>query len=432
MLKRIKQLSPVRIIALGFALVILLGSLLLMLPCSRKEDVSLKYIDSLYVSTSAVCVTGLITVDPGDTFSVFGQIILAVLIQIGGLGVATCGAAVFLAIGKKFDLKSRNILKEAYNLDTRKGIIQLLKTILLTTTVIELTGAVLGFFVFIKDYPPLRAIGLSLFHAVSAFNNAGFDILGGFQSMVPYQDHLGMNLLTAALIILGGIGFLVIREVIEKRFCWKKFSLQTKVVLSTTASLLIAGTLLFKLSEDITWLGAFFQSVTARTAGFASYPLGEFTTPGLLVMCVLMVIGASPGSTGGGIKTTTFFVLLQGIKTAATNKEGKAFRYALPKDSFKKASVITLLAVALVGIGTYLMMIMEPDLALRDVLFEMSSAFGTAGLSTGITPSLSVGSKILSIVMMFIGRLGPMTIATLWYFSRGERVRYPEGELTIG
>ncbi|MBR4079629.1 MAG: alanine:cation symporter family protein, partial [Christensenellaceae bacterium] len=205
MLKRIKQLSPVRIIALGFALVILLGSLLLMLPCSRKEDVSLKYIDSLYVSTSAVCVTGLITVDPGDTFSVFGQIILAVLIQIGGLGVATCGAAVFLAIGKKFDLKSRNILKEAYNLDTRKGIVQLLKTILLTTVLIELTGAVLGFFVFIKDYPPLRAIGLSLFHAVSAFNNAGFDILGGFQSMVPYQDHLGMNLLTAALIILGGI-----------------------------------------------------------------------------------------------------------------------------------------------------------------------------------------------------------------------------------
>jgi len=432
MLKKIKRLSPVRIIALSFALVILLGSLLLMLPCSRKEGVSLKYIDSLYVSTSAVCVTGLITVDPGDTFSGFGQFVLALLIQIGGLGVATCGAAVFLAMGKKFDLKSRSILKEAYNLDTRKGIVQLLKAVLLTTLIIELVGAILSFFVFIRDYPLPRAIGLSLFHSVSAFNNSGFDILGGFQSMVPYQDHVGMNLLTAALIILGGIGFLAIREVIEKRFCWRKFSLQTKVVLSTSAVLIVVGMLLFKVSEEITWLGAFFQSVSARTAGFASFPLGEFTTPGLLVMCVLMVIGASPGSTGGGIKTTTLFVLLHGIRTAATNKQGKAFHYALPKDSFKKAAVIVVLAITLIGIGTYLMLIMEPDMALRDALFEMSSAFGTAGLSTGITPGISTGSKVLTIVMMYIGRLGPMTIATLWYFSHGERVRYPEGEIAIG
>ena len=432
MRKIFKRLSPVRIIALGFALVILLGSLLLMMPCSRKEGVSLDYIDSLYVSTSAVCVTGLITVDPGDTFSAFGQGVLAVLIQIGGLGVATCGAGIFIAMGKKLNLKSRGILKEAYNLDTRKGIAELLKFILLTTLIAELVGAVLSFFVFVGDYPLPRAIGLSLFHAISAFNNAGFDIFGGFQSMVLYQDNVSLNLITAALIILGGIGFLVIRECLEKRFCWRKLSLHTRVVVSVTAILIVAGTFLFKLSEEITWLGAFFQSVTARTAGFASYPLGGFTHAGLLVMCVLMVIGASPGSTGGGLKTTTLFALLQGIKTAATNKESRAFHYALPRDSYKKASVITIMAIMLIAVSTYLLALMEPHLALRDILFEMCSAFGTAGLSTGITPSLSVGSKILSIVMMYVGRLGPMTIATLWYFSHGERVRYPEGEIAIG
>ena len=208
--------------------------------------------------------------------------------------------------------------------------------------------------------------------------------------------------------------------------------MHAKVVLSVSAVLIIAGTLLIKLTEDVTWLGAFFHSVSARTAGFSTYPLGSFSNPGLLVLIVLMFIGASPGSTGGGIKTSTFFVLLQGIKSAATNKSEKAFRYAIPREAFRKASVITLLALSVVLVSTFLITILEPQIRLVDALFEMTSAFGTVGLSTGITPDLSVGSKVISIVVMYIGRLGPLTIASLWYFSRGERVSFPEGNIAIG
>ena len=208
--------------------------------------------------------------------------------------------------------------------------------------------------------------------------------------------------------------------------------MHTKVVLAVSGALIAAGTLLLKLTEDVTWLGAFFQSVSARTAGFSTYPLGKFTTPGLLVLIVLMFIGASPGSTGGGIKTSTFFVLLQGIKSAATNKTEKAFHYSVPRAAFKKAAVITLLAVSVVMTGTYFMTVMEPAVSLRDALFEVTSAFGTVGLSTGITPGLGTGSKLLSILIMYIGRIGPLTVASLWYFNRKERISYPEGNISIG
>ena len=216
------------------------------------------------------------------------------------------------------------------------------------------------------------------------------------------------------------------------RLHWKKFSMHTKVVLSTTAVLLIVGTLLLKATEDITWLGAFFHSVSARTAGFSTYALKDFSTSGLLVLIMLMFIGASPGSTGGGIKTTTFFSLIQGIKSAATNRSEKAFRYALPRDAFRKAAVITLLALGVVVTGTYLMTVFEPHLDLRDIVFEIVSAFGTVGLSTGITPDLTVASKLLSILIMYIGRLGPLTIASLWYFTYGERTQFAEGNIAIG
>lgn len=186
------------------------------------------------------------------------------------------------------------------------------------------------------------------------------------------------------------------------------------------------------MTENGTWLGAFFHSVSSRTAGFSTYPLGTFSTAGLLVLTVLMFIGASPGSTGGGIKTSTFFVLIQGIKSAATNKSEKAFHNAIPKDSFRKASVITLLAVAVVSVGTWLMVVLEPDVSLTDALFEITSAFGTVGLSTEITTGLGVGAKLLSILIMYIGRLGPLTVASLWYFNRGERISFPEGNISIG
>lgn len=432
MIKLIKKQSPCRIIALGFALIILLGSFLLSMPFSIQDGIRVRYIDALYTSTSAVCVTGLIAVDAGDTFTPLGQFFLAVLIQVGGLGVTAVGAGIILAIGKKVNLKGRNIIREAMNLGSGKGTVRFIKSVFMTTLAFELTGAVLSFAVFIRDYPPLRAAGLSLFHSVAAFNNSGFDILGGLQNLIPYQDDIILNFVTCGLIFFGGIGFLVIREIIGKRFRWSKFSMHTKAVITVSIFLIAAGTLLIKLTEEVTWLGAFFQSVSARTAGFSTYPLGKFSNAGLLILTVLMFIGASPGSTGGGIKTSTLFVLIQGIKSAATNKSEKGFRYAVPADAFRKAAVITLIALSVVITGTYLMVIMEPSISLMDALFEITSAFGTVGLSTGITTGLCDGSKLLSIIIMYIGRLGPLTIASLWYFAKGERASYPDGNIAIG
>ncbi len=428
----LRRQPPGRLIALGFASVILLGSVLLIMPFSVQEGVEVRYIDTLYTSTSAVCVTGLIAIDAGDTFTPLGQAILAGLIQVGGLGVTSVGAGIIIAMGKRIDLKGRTLIREASNVDSSSGLVRLVKAILLTTLIFELAGAALSFLVFVQDYPPVRALGISLFHSIAAFNNSGFDILGNFQNLIPYRDDLLLNLVTCGLIFFGGIGFLVIREVWQKRFCWRKLSMHSRVVISVSVVLIVVGALLIKLTEDVTWLGAFFHSVSARTAGFSTYPLGEFNDTGLLVLAVLMFIGASPGSTGGGIKTSTFFALIQGIKSAATNKSEKAFRFAVPRDAFRKASVITLLALCVVIVGTYLMLIFDPQVTSMQALFEVVSAFGTVGLSTGITAGLSDASKLLSILIMYIGRLGPLTIASMWYFSHGERTRFPDGNLAIG
>ena len=432
MVRFFRKQSPARIIAFGFITVIFLGSLLLMLPCSVQDGVELNYIDSLYTSTSAVCVTGLIAVDAGDTFTPLGQFFLAMLIQVGGLGVTTIGVGIIIAMRKRVDLKSRNIIKEAENLESGRGIVSFVKSIFITTLVFELLGAVLSFLVFSQDYSFLKAIGISLFHSIAAFNNSGFDILGGFQNLIPYQENVLINLTTCGLIFFGGIGFLVIREIYVKKFNWKKFSMHTKSVLLVSVVLIVVGTILLKLTEEITLLGAFFHSVSARTAGFSSYPLKNFSNAGLLIITVLMFIGASPGSTGGGIKTSTFLVLLQGIKASVTNKSEKAFHYAIPKNAFHKASIIVFMALTVVVTGTFLMLIMEPQITFIDALFEVTSAFGTVGLSTGITPNLSVGSKLVSILIMYIGRLGPLTVATIWCSSKGERISLPEGNIAIG
>ncbi len=438
MFKFFKKQPPGRIIALGFAAVILIGSLLLMLPCSVREGESVRYVDALYTSTSAVCVTGLLAVDTGTVFTPIGQFFIAALIQIGGLGVTSVGAGIIIAMGKKMNLKGRNLVIEGSNLDTGREVIRFVKSVFLMTLTFELLGAALSFIVFVKDFPPLTALGYSLFHSVAAFNNSGFDNLGlsgeayNNINLIPYQDNVLLNLVTCGLIFFGGIGFLVIKEVIDKRLCWKKLSMHTRVVLSVSGVLILVGTLLLKLTENITWLGALFHSVSARTAGFSTYPLAEFSNAGLLVLSVLMFIGASPGSTGGGIKTSSFFVLLQGIKSAATNRSEKAFKYSIPSDAFRKAAVITLLALGVVMSGTFIMCALEPELRFVDVLFEMTSAFGTVGLSTGITSSLSDASKLLTVLIMYIGRLGPLTVASLWYFNKGERTEYPEGNIAIG
>lgn len=430
----LKKQSPVRIIALGFASLIFIGSLILILPISVRDGVTLSYMDALYTSTSAVCVTGLVTVDAYDTFTPFGQIILGLLMQIGGLGVTAVSAGFIMLVGKKMDLKGRNVVREAMNLDSGKGVVRFIRNVFFTTVVIELVGAIFSFFVFVKKYSVPRAIGISLFHSVAAFNNSGFDILGGMQSLSSYKDHVFLNIVTSVLIFLGGIGFLVIREVVLKRFRWKKLSMHARVVLSVSAVLLVLGTLLIKISEgeNITWLGAFFSSGTARTAGFSTFSFGNFSNAGLIIMMALMLVGASPGSTGGGIKTSTLFVILQGIKSAATNRSEKAFHYSIPREAFKKAAVILILAVSIVIASSFIVALLEPELSLRDIFFEMTSAFATVGLSTGITPTLSLGAKIVSCVVMYVGRLGPLTIASVWYFSRGERVSFPEGNIAIG
>ena len=428
----LKRQPPGRLIALGFVAVILLGSVLLILPFSVREGVEVRYIDTLYTATSAVCVTGLIAVDAGDTFTPVGQAILAGLIQVGGLGVTSVGAGIIIAMGKRISLKGRTLIREASNVDSASGLVRLVKAILFTTLIFELSGAALSFLVFVQDYPPLRALGISLFHSIAAFNNSGFDILGNFQNLIPYRDNVLLNLVTCALIFFGGIGFLVIRELWQKRFHWKRLSMHSRVVITVSVILIVVGGVLIKMTEDVTWMGAFFHSVSARTAGFSTYPLGEFNDTGLLVLAVLMFIGASPGSTGGGIKTSTFFALIQGIKSAATNKSEKAFRFAVPRDAFRKASVITLLALCVVIVGTYLMLIFDPQVTSMQALFEVVSAFGTVGLSTGITAGLSDASKLLSILIMYIGRLGPLTIASMWYFSHGERTHFPDGNLAIG
>ncbi len=426
------RLSPARVIALGFAATILLGSGLLMLPQSIRPGVTVRYIDALYTSTSAVCVTGLIAIDAGDTFTPLGQFFLALLIQTGGLGVTSVGAGVILAMGGRLGFRGRTLIREGSNLDSGRGVVRFVRSVFLTTLVIELAGAALSFPVFARDYPLPKAIGVSLFHAVAAFNNSGFDILGNFQNLIPYQSDVLLNLVTCALIFLGGIGFLVIEEMRRFGLRWKKYSMHAKVVLTTSAALLFTGALLIKWTEDVSWLGAFFFSVSARTAGFSTYALSGFSTAGLMAIAGLMFIGASPGSTGGGIKTSTFFALLQGVKASALGRSEKAFRYAMPRESFRKAAVITLLGLSVVAGGTYLMSVMEPELALADILFEVVSAFGTVGLSTGITTGLSDAGKLLSIVIMYIGRLGPLTVATLWYFTGAERVRYPDGNIAIG
>ena len=427
-----RRQSSGRLIAIGFALLILLGSVILMLPWCLRNDVSLRYIDALYSSASAVCVTGLTVVDTADTFTPLGQAVVGLLIQAGGLGVATVGAGIMLAMGRRVDLKGRTVLREAMNLSGDGGVVRLLKKVLTITAAFELTGAILSFPIFAQNYPVLKAVEVSLFHSIAAFNNSGFDILGGMRNLIPYQHSLLLNLVTCGLIFFGGIGFPVMSELAEKRFRWKKLSMHTRVVLSVSSILLVAGALLIKLTEDISWLGAVFFSFSARTAGFSTYPLGGFTKSGLFVVMMLMFIGASPGSTGGGIKTTTFFAILQGIKSAATNRSEKAFHYSLPPEAFRKAVIIALMGLGIIGVGTYLLCILEPNIPFLDILFEAVSAFGTVGLSTGITPSLGTASKLLSIMIMYIGRLGPMTIATLWYFNKGEGVRYPQGNISIG
>lgn len=428
----IKRQPPGRLIVVGFALVILLGTGLLLLPISVRDDATVSFIDALFTSTSAVCVTGLIAIDVADHFTVFGQAVVAALIQVGGLGVTSIGVGLILAAGKKVGMRSRVLVKEALNLDGAKGMVRLVKSVLLLTLGFELVGAALSFIVFSQDFPLPKALGVSVFHSIAAFNNSGFDILGGLRNLIPYQSDVLLNLTTCGLIIFGGIGFLVILDVWSKKFRFKKFTFHTKVVVTTTGVLLLLGTLLLKATEDITWLGAFFHSVSARTAGFSTYAIGDFTDAGLFVLTLLMFIGASPGSTGGGIKTTTFFVLMQEVRSLFTKRHIGAFRRSIPMEALAKAFLITMLSLLLVCACTFFLCILEPEYTFLQLLFEEVSAFGTVGLSTGITPALGWVAKLVLIITMFAGRVGTFTLLSIWIERPAPTARYTEESLTIG
>ena len=427
----LKKQPPGRLIAMGFAFVILTGAVVLVLPVSVWPDAEVSFVDALFTSTSAVCVTGLIAIDVADHFTPFGQAVVAVLIQIGGLGVTSVGVGLILAAGKRVSIRGRLLAKEALNVDSFQGIVKLVRAVLFMTLFFETLGAVLSFIVFIQDYPPLRALGISVFHSIAAFNNSGFDILGGLRNLIPYQDNILLNLTTAGLIIFGGIGFLVILDVMkQKRF--KKLTLHSKVVITSSIVLIVVGTLLLKATEDISWLGAFFQSVSARTAGFSTYTIGEFTNAGLFVLCVLMFIGASPGSTGGGIKTSTFFVLVQAARSIFVKRPLSSFRRNISPENLSKAYLVTILSLGVVCIATFLMCILEPDCTFIQLLFEVISAFGTVGLSTGITPGLSVTGKLVIILVMYTGRIGAFTLLSMWIEHPEPNARYTQEAVTIG
>ena len=427
----LKKQPPGRWIAMGFAFVIRTGAVVLVLPVSVWPDAEVSFVDALFTSTSAVCVTGLIAIDVADHFTPFGQAVVAVLIQIGGLGVTSVGVGLILAAGKRVSIRGRLLAKEALNVDSFQGIVKLVRAVLFMTLFFETLGALLSFIVFVQDYPLLHAMGISVFHSIAAFNNSGFDILGGLRNLIPYQDNILLNLTTAGLIIFGGIGFLVILDVMkQKRF--KKLTLHSKVVITSSITLIVVGTLLLKATEDITWLGAFFQSVSARTAGFSTYTIGEFTNAGLFVLCVLMFIGASPGSTGGGIKTSTFFVLVQAARSIFVKRPLSSFRRNISPENLSKAYLVTILSLGVVCIATFLMCILEPDCTFIQLLFEVISAFGTVGLSTGITPGLSVAGKLVIILVMYTGRIGAFTLLSMWIEHPEPNARYTQEAVTIG
>ncbi|HBL83833.1 MAG: H(+)-transporting ATPase [Clostridiales bacterium GWF2_38_85] len=433
-MKLFKNLSPARMIATGFLSVIFIGSILLMLPISLNSGENLSYVNALFTATSAVCVTGLTTVETATTFSVFGRAVIAMLIQIGGLGVMSVGVGLLMLTGKHVSFKERQLVKESISFKGMGGVIKLLRAILIMTLCFEVTGTIINFFIFLKYYNPIDAFGVALFHTISSFNNAGFDVFGpmnGQASLISFSDNPLLLLVTAFLIIFGGLGFYTIFDILKtKKF--KKFHLHTKVVLVSTVILLIAGTLIFKLTDNLSWLNSFFNSTTARTAGFATVDISILSRGGLFVLMILMFIGASPGSTGGGIKTTTVFTVLLSTFSAAANRNNTVFKRKIPAIIVTKAFMIALLAFTIIITSAFLIFIFEPKFDFEDILFEVFSAFGTVGLSTGITSMLSSASKVVIIVTMFVGRLGPLTAATLWTFKSVSSACYSEEELTIG
>jgi trk system potassium uptake protein TrkH len=441
---RFLKLSPPQILVLGFAAIILIGTLLLMLPVASTSGHSLKFIDALFTATSATCVTGLVVVDTGTYFSTFGQSVIMLLIQVGGLGFMSMATLFALVLKRKISLRDRLILQEAMNQSSMEGIVRLIRRVLLYSLVIEGSAALLLFIRWAFDMPLGQAAFFGIFHAISMFNNAGFDLFGHYHSLMGYVNDPFVNLIVMFLIVSGGIGFVVIADLIDFRRK-RRLSLHSKVVLSMTAALILAGTLvifIFEYTNPRTLgslnfggklLASFFQSVTPRTAGANTLDIAGLRQASQFFIVILMFIGASPGSTGGGIKTTTFTLMIGAVIAMLRGREDIVlFRYRLAQERVLKALTITLLALLLIVCVSMVLSTTE-NRDFLEILFETTSAFATVGLSMGLTPELSLAGKILICLTMFAGRLGLLTLAYALGPKQGKPLyQYPEGKMIIG
>jgi trk system potassium uptake protein len=442
------QLTPPQILVIGFAAIIFIGAFLLTLPIASVDGQSLPFLDALFTATSATCVTGLVVVDTGTHFTMFGHAVIILMIQIGGLGFMSMATLFAFLIRKRITLKERLILQEALNQGSMEGIVRLFRKVLLYSLTIEGIAAVLFTTRWTFDLGFPKALYFGIFHAISFFNNAGFDlfgqITGPFSSLTSYADDFLTNVVSMGLIILGGIGFIVMSDLLEYKTT-KKLSLHSKVVLSMSGLLIVFGAVvifIFEYTNTRTLgslnfggkiLASFFQSVTPRTAGANTIDIGAMRQASQFFTIILMFIGASPGSTGGGIKTTTFTILIGAMITMIRGKEDIViFRFRLAKDRILKAITLVMIALFLVIFVSMVLSTTESASFLK-ILFEVTSAFGTVGLTMGLTPDLTMLGKIMLSLTMFAGRLGPITLAyALQPKQEKELFRYPEGKITIG
>ena len=442
LIRRKRRLSSFQIITLGFAGVILLGALLLMLPISTTGENVTPFNETLFTATSAVCVTGLVVQDTGCYWSTFGQAVILTLIQIGGLGVVTVAASFALLSGRKISLMQRSTMQDAISAPKVGGIVRLTRFILRGTFLIELLGAIAMLPVFCRDYG-WRGIWMAVFHSISAFCNAGFDILGTesnrYPSLTGYADSPVINITIMLLIVIGGIGFLTWDDIFENKWCFHRYRMQSKVILVTTGLLIFLPAVFFFFSDFSALpagnrlLASFFQSVTPRTAGFNTVNLSAMSGASQGVMILLMLIGGSPGSTAGGMKTTTLAVLLANAAATFRQRESaQFFGRRIDCSAVKTAATILTMYLALFFGGAAFISVYE-GLPLSACLYETASAVGTVGLTLGITPQLHIPSQIVLIALMYLGRVGGLTL--IYAALSGKKAtgaKLPQEKITIG
>lgn len=442
----LKRLSKAQTIALGFFIIIMTGTFLLMLPISSRSGELTAFQDALFTATSATCVTGLIVTDTYQHWNGFGQAVILSLIQIGGLGFITMGMFFSIFLRRKIGLKERNLIQESVNTLQLGGVVRLVKKIVFGTLLLEGLGAMILFIRFLPDMGVGEALWNGVFHSVSAFCNAGFDLMGKYEaytSLVPYYNDVVVNVVIMGLIIIGGIGFIVWDDITIKKWHVKQYRLHTKIVLTITAVLVFGGALLFFLFERNNLLAgmdtkgqvltSLFGSVTARTAGFNTTDTGAYTPATKLMTSMLMFIGGSPGSTAGGVKTTTVVVLILVVVANLRNRnELNIFGRRLDEEEVRKASTVFSMNLILLLASVLAICAMQP-LALDDVVFEVASAIGTVGMTTGITRDLTTASRYIIILLMYCGRIGSMSFA-LSFIEKKKRaeVKVPKERITIG